>query len=562
MYSSPPEAVGISCLRSRGFSVDAPCVNVSSLSPTDSAACADRRLVTGARHVASAVIGVVAAVSAVLVVYAINIDTTPPHFDSALNVLRTMKLHRSLASGRVGDMFAYDYYPRGVPAVGAVAMMLGGESYRTTLVANLTWLFALAVSLDVLGRRLRLGTAGRIALFCVPFGAPIVMGAFREYIFDLPMLVTLVAFVATLRSVPDRAHRTAWVRVATVAVVAMFVKWPAITWIAGFLMAELIWRKTARLRVFTPNGDGKATRRTWAAFALAALTCIPWYLLNLSELVADIRGNGLGAGLSEGDPQGIGWSSLWFYIKTYSINYAWVPTLCLIAALAAVVVMHRLSGQAIQSSTYQRDPRRTWVTLMVCVCTGLNLLNLLQQSNKDVRYLMPMLIPLAIAVGAGVDRLGRAGSFFSVGFVSTTILTLVSITSPLSIDSMSVTPLLPVVMASGYTATRPTEKPWIHESVVEAVEARQRLLGCDRRVKIIDPTKRLRLNQPTLEMFLAADGWTRVETGACVGIVIVDSSTTRARVERALKMPHDWIEFIDDPDTQARVWIASGHNKD
>jgi hypothetical protein len=503
-----------------------------------------------------------------LFVWAVWFDRTPAHWDGARNLLRSDAMRTMFRHGRLGQLAeTYLYYPNGEFWLVGAVLSFGRTSYRLALLTNAVWIVALTGALVALGQQSGLRRSGRTVLIAIVLGSPMVLGQARELLLDVPMLTAFVVVIVSILRVPERPASTAWLRPFTMMLLALLLKWSVVPWIVGALIGELVWRRrTSRAMVSSAGGRG-ATFPTMVGFVSALGLCLLWYVPNRLALVWDIVHKGIGAGLMEGDPQGIGWHSLRFYLRAIPLAYAWLPTIVLAVLTAAAWAVTgpkrrrndvHIDDRLAESIAPTFAPQRLRCILVAVVLV--NVPYLLWQSNKDTRYLLPMLVPIAVLVASGVERSGWFRSWITRGFVGAAIVNAVTLTLPLTSWSLSLTPGLPVIGNAGYTATRPTDRMWVHDRVLAEARHRETATQCGRSMGVWDRTAKLRVNERTFEAQFLEAGWERVQVPgtACVGILLVGPGATPERAAAELGLPTmPWRTAFPDRESGLTVWVVS-----
>ena len=459
-------------------------------------------------------------------------------------------LRDALRTGRLWAPFTdYHYYPPLVHTVLAVAFLAFGSSWRLALAVGALWQVLLFVSARRLGRCLRLGGPARAMLLAVLMGSPLLIGNGRELQLDVAVLAMLVTLGASLRGVDTRtrpathAARWQWARPITVVALGTLTKWSFVGFAAPMVAAELLVRRRwmRRYRTAPPGGPaltpaptehatshaahrvprpaGSWRRSTWPVAAVAAvLAAWSWYVLNLSALLWDYQRFGVRAGIVEGDPQGIGWQSLRYYLLAFLTQYSGVPALLVAIAVGVGFVtasarawrgrraVHRgqwptaaQQGRPAPADADSNLTNRRWLMCTAALMTIVGGAGLLAQGNKDARYLAPIVFPSALVLTAMTETIDRRGdrrtrsderdrdlgtalpgrglrpgkrlaAAVAVAATAVTAANIVNLTLPIGGASVTVPAFgtsVPIFGATAYTRARPSS----HHRVINDVAA-------------------------------------------------------------------------------------------
>lgn len=263
--------------------------------------------------------------------------------------------------------------------------------------ASGNWLALLAVMVAtfLVGRAVAGDAAGLVAAFVVPsFGWVTWMG--RMAMTDLTLTATVALTLALLVRPLDLAAPRDARRLGIALALGMLAKWPYMLYV-GLPLAYLLrahWLRTGR--------DARAPA-FWRPLVRVLLWPIvlagPWYVRSLPSLVGSASWH-LGAGVvvDEGDPTLQSFSALAFYPRALWSGYLSVPLLVLLLAGVAAMVARR----GLRAARTIAPPAR-WTPLALSVLGGSA--GILLITNKDARYLMPMMPVAAVVAGAWVATL-------------------------------------------------------------------------------------------------------------------------------------------------------------
>jgi hypothetical protein len=323
-------------------------------------------------------------------------DTAIPYGDAAEHLTTAFAFHDSL---RTGDVLAPlrqpSLYPPAVPALGALAVYVGGRSVATPIVAqNLVFVPLLALGCyrtAVLARcsREAAGAAGALAV-AFALGAPLLAEQFHVFMLDAP-LTALVATCVWLVLASERFRRPGLAAAAgVVAGIGCASKQQFPLYVAGLVAVVLL------------RGGGWRGLRGLACFAGAAVAvAAPWYLVQADELGAIAQAAGAGATvpplarpplLSLGNVSWYGWAVL---------NGLLFAPLTLFAAIGVVAA-------ALGRTRLTRAPE-----LLGGLGTAWLAITLVP--HHDMRYAMPLLVYLAVLATAWVADLPRGARRVATG---------------------------------------------------------------------------------------------------------------------------------------------------
>ncbi len=254
------------------------------------------------------------------------------------------------------------------------------------------WLALLAVMVAtfLVGRAVAGDAAGLVAAVVVPsFGWVTWMG--RMAMTDLTLTATVALTLALLVRPLDLAAPRDARRLGIALALGMLAKWPYVLYV-GLPLAYLLrahWLRTGR--------DARAPafwRPLVRVLVWPVVLAGPWYVRSLPSLVGNASWH-LGAGVvaDEGDPTLLSFDALAFYPRALWSGYLSVPLLVLLLAGVAAIVARR----GLRAARAIAPPAR-WTPLALSVLGGSA--GILLITNKDARYLMPMMPVAAVVAGA------------------------------------------------------------------------------------------------------------------------------------------------------------------
>jgi len=286
------------------------------------------------------------------------------------------------------------FYP---PLFHVLAVPASFFSTHPDAYASGNWLALLAVMVAtfLVGRAVAGDAAGLVAAFVVPsFGWVTWMG--RMAMTDLTLTATVALTLALLvRPLDLTAPRDAR-RLGIAIALGLLAKWPYVLYV-GLPLVYLLgahWLRTGR--------DARAPafwRPLVRVLAWPLVLAGPWYVRSLPSLLGTASWH-LGSGVvaDEGDPALLSLDAIAFYPRALWTGYLSVPLVVLLLAGVAAVVARR--GLRAASTI---APLARWKPLALSVLGGSA--GILLITNKDARYLMPMMPVAAVVAGAWVATL-------------------------------------------------------------------------------------------------------------------------------------------------------------
>ncbi len=334
-------------------------------------------------------------------------DTGPPVWDEALHLLVAARVHDVLSapSRETGEALreASSFYPPLYHAgVGALFCLVGLSPLGARLV-NLALLAVLGWGTFRAGAALLGVRAGALAAALV-VTFPVVTRLARMAMTDLGLAAWTAAAVGCLLSTELRSGRDA-TRLGLLLGAGLLTKWTFPAFVIGPLA---VWAITHGRSA--PAGGRERARLAWAT-VLAVAVAVPWYAANARVIFE--RGRFLaGLGQTQGNPHGWTWANLLAYPRTILATFVSAPArwLLLGSALAGLICLaSRRSPRAPQAE--ERAPRvgasvavalvSSWLIVPYVAMTAI--------SNKDPRFVLPLVAPLAVLCAWGLLAIpGRA----------------------------------------------------------------------------------------------------------------------------------------------------------
>jgi hypothetical protein len=401
-------------------------------------------------------------------------DTAPPVWDEALHLLLAARFHDFLdGPSRQGFerlRAEWDFYPPLYHAcVGALFRVVGLSALAARLV-NLALLAVLGWGTHRAASALFGRAAGAVAAaFVVTF--PVVTMLARMAMTDLGLAAFAAASAGHLMATDLRTRKSA-VGLGLLLGAGMLSKWIFPAFVAG---PVIVWAwSRARER------DARSTwlGRLGLAVAVAGVMAAPWYADNAGTILT--RGRLLaGLGPAQGNPHGWNWANATVYARVILDTFVTAPQrLVLLAAAAAGLVcalgVWRPSGPRPADSPPRFDTSAAltlvalWLIVPYVAMTAI--------SNKDPRFVLPLVAPLAVLCAWGLlvlpHRTLRRAALAAVFLYLAVLYGLAVTASPPR--GLARLPTLDAALRRDLRNLRPAPDPgWPSAAIVEAL--RQRL---------------------------------------------------------------------------------------
>jgi Dolichyl-phosphate-mannose-protein mannosyltransferase len=433
--------------------------------------------------------------------YWFMIDNTPPHWDGGRHVYNAENyftlfkniLIKTKENGRTDALIQflsqYFYYPPLEYYLTIPFFAVFGVSAKSAVLTNILWILLLTFGCVQFLRTLKVSNLGIMVVLFFLFGSPFLIGQSREYQLDYPLLAILfVGFWRLqlwLKSFDFR--NSVWLVV--VIGLGILTKW---TFVITFgllaipvVAVEVVGRLYPRHFV-TPPDRGIPRLASFVSFIsklkklaqnIGALAFVvwgivgAWYIPNLSHLIIDFKQNSGNIGIVEGDPQGITWQSLLFYMNTLTAHYLTFGWVLVFIILGALVVVGRFWGFKnnnngdIKIAPTLSFGSSIFKALPFVLSFIIYLLYLMNQGNKDTRYAIGFFVIFAVLLGVGFDNLNSRFRKFFVGLVVVvSLFCMVSLNFQLS-SKESVAELAPktfltIIPTTGYTNLTTGNRSW------------------------------------------------------------------------------------------------------
>ncbi|HEX6739138.1 MAG TPA: hypothetical protein VF310_12740, partial [Vicinamibacteria bacterium] len=388
-----------------------------------------------------------------------------PVWDEALHLLTAARLADFLRapSRRTLDALraAWDFYPPLHHAlVGSLLAVLGPTALAARIV-NLGWLALLGWGTERAGSALfgRLAGAAAAALV-VTF--PFVTQMTRMAMTDLGLAALAAASVGFLLASGLRTRRQAAV-LGVLLGAGLMVKWIFPAFVAGPIVVWAVrrWRE--------PDAETRGWARVLLAFAVALAIALPWYAANLATIVE--RGRYLaGLGPAQNNPYGWNWANAVVYAGVVGDVFVTAPQkLALIAAAVAGLVAAFTGSRPARAGLVVVA---SWLLVPYVAMTAI--------SNKDPRFVLPLVAPVAVLCAWGLtalpQRAARAAALALVFGYTALVFVLAACSPPLRgrlLDRLAGLPRVQAIVRHDLANTQPPPDPgWPSAAIVAAIRER------------------------------------------------------------------------------------------
>ena len=327
-----------------------------------------------------------------------------PAWDQAGNVRISWEFY-NLALGKTSEKETFwnisTYYPPLMHLIGAGVFLALGPAVKLLAFWETVYFVGLLVGGYLLIRDLFedewTGLAGAFTLGFMP----IIFENSRSFLLDLPMLMWLVWLMWLILKSNFLQHRkySLWVGVATSGL--LLTKWTGIVYLVVpglFLIGDQLKKKNLNKKFFINLG---------LILLIVGGLVLPWYIVNLKSIMA-IGGIALTGEI--GDPQAL-WSleNLFYYLGQI-LNFQ-------IGLWPALVFLACFGGYLCFKNKYR-------ALLGGYFLFGYVVFTFIQ--NKDIRYTIPLLLPLAITYGYFLVKMWRERKIGRAMVLTITSLYLVS----------------------------------------------------------------------------------------------------------------------------------------
>ncbi|MBN2209212.1 MAG: glycosyltransferase family 39 protein [Candidatus Coatesbacteria bacterium] len=313
------------------------------------------------------------------------IDDTSPVWDPAFHILDSIEASEAISSLDFARLLRLGgsgtFYPPLFHITAGMMMLVFGRSVDVAIGANLLFIPVLLMGLYYIGARLFDRQVGILAA-CLGTLLPGLWGVSRTAYLDFALASAVAAFIALLL-VPDCfQRRDLCAAMGLVFGLGMLTKWTFVAYVAGpsaLVLGRLLRRLTSKREGPSPQYDSvkRATASVILFVVAAGVVCLPWYVMNLAEILGyvsrcdvDFRESCSERGFSE---------LLAFYLHRLATDQIFVP--CLLMALIGLLL----------------SIKRKWSLLFLLSWVAIPPLLFSLIAFRDHRYMVPILPGLAVS---------------------------------------------------------------------------------------------------------------------------------------------------------------------
>jgi hypothetical protein len=299
------------------------------------------------------------------------------------------------------------FKPPGLPWVGQFFLPLTAVGLPVDKALLASIVTALLIALIMLGQAARVFSLGSRALLvgvlALTAGTPLLQNAATQYMTEVPQFLVVCWFllIMTRARTWGRSLLLGQLTLAGMAAALTKSSTPFYVVIPGMVAAaQLIsWPGQAR----SWNSFSRGSVLTWGAVAVVAIPTVPWFALHWPEVAQHARFSTMGEAAAIWGTEDSYLNTLWFWLtKTLAV----FPFLALGAAAFAgsLILGPRQLPEQQEPGGFGRGSH-----LLPLACLAQLLLVLLMaafSSNRELRYLLPLLPYAALLAAWSFDRLG------------------------------------------------------------------------------------------------------------------------------------------------------------
>jgi len=434
----------------------------------------------------------------------LKFDNTPPHWDAGRHYFTSIRyweifkniLIENRPNGRLDAirefLSRYFYYPPGYYYITMPFLALG-RGYRFALSSNILWIVLSSVSIVAFLRKLNFSwfSTGISLLFFT--GSAFIIGQSREYQLDFPNFTMVLVSVTALEFLTQKFNYRNLTFAAVSISFGALVKWHFLLFMAPIILFyALRWGYLAF----------KYKRKDLGYLYLTAYTLLStfltftgiWYASNLTRLKIDLTKNSGQSGIDEGDPQGFTTETYQLFIRFFTIEYfgLWWLLFFAVILVAGIYLVYKNFNKI--KSEISTNIRFVYIGLFALFIFISMLLYHIRQSNKDIRYIIILYLPLIIIFALLSEIIFRyinkkivINILFSLSLVIF-LFNQINMTLPIENEATflfkeSKTPIT-LVPSMAYTNTRLKNKDWaIYKALAKTSELNGEYLNKDSCVK-------------------------------------------------------------------------------
>jgi len=341
----------------------------------------------------------------VLNIWYIHKDTLPPSWDPATHALYSSAYFH-------GFFPQSQFYPPFVHYVPIPFYILFGESFDIACISNIVFLAILLFSVYGIGKYLFNREVGLFSSLIISF-IPILIVYQRDFLLDFPLTAMIALSIYVLLKSENLTNIKYSILFGICFGLAMLTKWAAIF----FVISPLLWvfyqsikedrikkcafcgrilkNKTKIIlkgfstfcserhkKSFIEENRRVLTRQHNLLFSLISFIIVAgsWYIPNYKVFFTLLSGQKYW-GSVEGDPVGLSLSSLWYYIEAVNKQAFLFLSILFLVGLIYLIIKVGLNKK-----------------ILFTISILFPYISFVLISNKDVRYTLPLLIFLSIAL--------------------------------------------------------------------------------------------------------------------------------------------------------------------
>lgn len=309
-------------------------------------------------------------------------DMTPQHWDESRHLMTAASLHRAMVSDPAGifrEFLASDnFYPPLVPFIASFFGFTGMEQDNFTYTMML--FHALLIIFVYLFARSELDELSAITASAVAVAYPLIYREGHLFMLDLPLAAFYMMTLYLLKKTDHFRDRLFSVLFGAAAGLGMLVKWSYLL----YLLPPLAVMAYSGMKERRFGKAGAVNAVIAAVIFIAAVS--PWYLYNLTSILAGVAKYAFKRGAVEHLPPVLSVNSAFYYLRVLWDDDSLFFTL--FAAASAMLFV-------------DRDRRR----LFAVFAATLVLFTLI--GNKKDRYIMPLLPLSAVIISYIVYRIRK-----------------------------------------------------------------------------------------------------------------------------------------------------------
>lgn len=311
-------------------------------------------------------------------IFWLKINNAPPSWDAANHTLISLRIADNIKAFNIqGILESSQYYPIFVHTLGALASLVVGPDIKI-LQGIGTVFFAVSIIFLYLFAKLMFGS--RIGFFSASLFSffPIIFAESRRFMLDLPLTAMFVVSLYFLEKSKNLTDRKFSIYFFIILGLLLMTKWTGLIFIALPLILSLIRAlETNRLKLLLKNSI--------ICLPIMALVALPWYLINFKNFYSLSQ---IFIGAYADQPGNLfSLDNLAYYLRLF-INIQVTPILSLIFFASCFFIA---------------KTKNRWILGLI----GISYLLFTFLSNKDPRYLMPLLPLVAIIISLGLEKFDK-----------------------------------------------------------------------------------------------------------------------------------------------------------